>query len=72
MGWREEGGVMGWPKLTREQFIALYCARSGVAWDELAELNEAVPCDCGEESCQGWAMESRFRPDLTRPPTPLR
>ena len=42
--------------MTREEFIAGYCARSGIAWEVLAERRIAVPCECGAEQCLGWCM----------------
>jgi hypothetical protein len=43
----------------REQFIAGYCERSGVTWEELSKTQIAERCDCGEEGCAGWAMVSK-------------
>ena len=42
--------------MTREEFIAAYCERSGVSWDFLASWRKAVPCDCGSDLCEGWAL----------------
>lgn len=42
--------------MTKEEFIAAYCARSGVAWAELSPYRVALPCACGELMCEGWAM----------------
>ena len=39
--------------MTREEFIEGYCKRSHVGWDWLGQFREAIPCDCGEESCGG-------------------
>lgn len=47
---------MGVRVVTREEFIEAYCARSGVSWDWLSEVRKAVLCECGDESCEGWAM----------------
>jgi hypothetical protein len=44
--------------MTRDEFIAGYCERSGVTWDELSEYLVALQCACGDESCEGWAMVS--------------
>lgn len=48
--------------MTKDEFIAAYCARSGVHWDDIKEHREAVPCDCGEDICQGWQMVPRDAP----------
>ena len=43
--------------MTRDEFIDGYCARSNITRAQMKEFGfMAVPCDCGEESCQGWAM----------------
>jgi hypothetical protein len=47
---------MGKPIITKAEFIAAYCAASGVSWDDLKEKRVALPCNCDDESCSGWAM----------------
>ena len=43
--------------MTKEQFEAGYAKRSGTTMDYLTSLGlGAVPCDCGEEICEGWGM----------------
>jgi hypothetical protein len=42
--------------MTRDQFIAAYCERSGVMWNHLSQFMVALPCACGELGCNGWAM----------------
>lgn len=42
--------------MTREEFIAGYCARSGVTWEWLSQYRKVLPCECGEDICDGWAM----------------
>ena len=45
---------------TREQFFAGYASRSGVTVEWLKEQGfHAEPCDCGDETCQGWQMVSK-------------
>lgn len=45
------------PKITREEFVAGYTKRSGMALEQLAERGRVpMPCDCGEDCCQGWQM----------------
>jgi hypothetical protein len=43
-------------RITEEQFIEGYCARSGMSWEELKEGLVVLPCNCGDASCDGWAM----------------
>jgi len=46
--------------MTREEFEAGYAARSGITVEELRGAGrQAVPCDCGSDMCEGWAIESR-------------
>jgi hypothetical protein len=42
--------------MTRDEFIAGYCERSGVTWEWLSQRRTAIPCDCGEPECEGWQM----------------
>lgn len=50
--------------MSREEFIAGYCDRSGIAPERrtatgfrIGERERvAVPCACEEEGCEGWAM----------------
>ena len=44
--------------MTKEEFIAGYCERSQITWEELQPFQVALPCSCGDESCCGWAMVS--------------
>lgn len=48
----------GYKKVTRDDFIIGYCERSGISWDRLRKSQVVLPCSCGEEDCQGWAMIS--------------
>jgi hypothetical protein len=46
--------------ISREEFEKQYAARSGITVEELRELGLVVlPCDCGAENCQGWAVVHR-------------
>lgn len=46
--------------MTQSEFIKQYCENSKITEQKLMELRQfAVPCDCGEENCTGWAMISR-------------
>ena len=42
--------------ISREEFEQAYARRSGVALEWLLQHRHAVPCDCGDELCEGWAM----------------
>lgn len=42
--------------MTRQEFIDRYCARSGVQWDWLSRHRVALPCACGDDTCEGWVM----------------
>lgn len=43
--------------MTKEEFIAGYCQRSKIIEEQLNDLNlVALPCACGAEGCEGWAM----------------
>lgn len=51
--------------MTRDEFIDGYVERSGIvhlrtptgfALDDGAHRQVALPCRCGEEECDGWAM----------------
>jgi hypothetical protein len=65
-----EHGVRGEPmpewKRERLAFIKAYCDRSGIPEADRSETGfvlggrrqYALPCDCGEPECQGWAMVS--------------
>lgn len=53
--------------MTREEFVVAYMARSGFeGWrleGDLVHITEdwkkyALPCRCGEDDCEGWAMVS--------------
>ncbi len=47
-------------KLLQSEFIESYCYKSDITENKLNKLGLcAVPCNCGEESCRGWAMVTR-------------
>jgi hypothetical protein len=60
---------------TRDEFIDYYIANSGlpsacrtedgVDFGDGSRLH-AGPCECGEETCTGWAMRPEIGPDLLR------
>ncbi|PHA03006.1 hypothetical protein COE51_01295 [Bacillus pseudomycoides] len=43
--------------MTKEEFENGYCQRSGITVEEYNnEFNLiTLPCDCGEDGCEGWA-----------------
>ena len=45
--------------MSKEEFVARYAARSNVSEEWLLERCEAFPCDCGEDTCQGWQMVNK-------------
>jgi hypothetical protein len=49
--------------VTAEVFEREYAERSGVTVDWLRSMERiVVPCACGDELCQGWAMVNRNEP----------
>jgi hypothetical protein len=48
-----------WEGQVKREFIDGYCQKSGIPWLELSQWLNALPCNCGDESCEGWAMVSR-------------
>ncbi len=52
--------------MTREQFIARYCDESNIKAEDRTATGfrrgnyerVAIPCDCGEDGCEGWQMVS--------------
>ena len=42
--------------MTKEEFIDAYCKRSNVSWESLSQWRVPLPCACGEDECDGWAM----------------
>lgn len=46
--------------ITETQFEEQYARNSGTTIDKLHELGLfAVPCDCEQEGCEGWAMMTK-------------
>ena len=50
--------------MTLDEFISGYCSRSGITWEWLSQYKVALPCACGEENCEGWAMVSKDMVDI--------
>jgi hypothetical protein len=53
------------PRMTRAEYIAAWATRSGLSfeWADLGfvdcghgRVRVALPCACGDENCEGWAM----------------
>lgn len=53
--------------MTREEFIAGYCARSNITWEWLSQYRKVLSCDCGTDDCDGWAMVPKELPDRQSP-----
>lgn len=43
----------------QKAFEEAYAKRSGVTVEWLRQHRIALPCQCGEPDCEGWAMVSR-------------
>ena len=43
-------------KESRSDFIEGYAANSGMSIGSILDKAVALPCDCGQEGCEGWAM----------------
>jgi hypothetical protein len=41
--------------VTKEEFIAGYCTRSGITREQFDARQVALPCTCDYENCAGWA-----------------
>lgn len=51
--------------MTAEEFEAVYAEWSNMTVDQLHDLGlYPEPCDCGEDMCQGWAMDLAGRHSL--------
>lgn len=44
--------------MTKAQFIDRYVAASDISREEFDEWFVALPCACGDETCEGWAAVS--------------
>ncbi len=44
--------------ISKDEFIASYCTKSGFSLDIFAKYFVALPCRCGDDSCHGWAAVS--------------
>lgn len=45
--------------MTRDDFLKQYTARSGWSEDSLLKHFEPLECQCGDKTCEGWAMVSK-------------
>lgn len=41
--------------MTKEEFEKGYCNRSEITVEEYHKHFVTLPCNCGDESCNGWA-----------------
>lgn len=44
--------------MNKNDFINNYCNKSNISSDKLNETQVVLPCKCGDESCEGWAVVS--------------
>ena len=47
-------------QLSEDEFISRYCRNSGfsaITAKEFMDKHNAVPCNCGENGCNGWQMQ---------------
>lgn len=44
--------------MTKDEFIASYCERSGITRERFDRTDVALPCACQYEDCEGWAAVS--------------
>jgi len=49
--------------MTKEEFIEYYCRNSKITREYYDRYYVALPCNCGEYMCQGWAS-IRNNPDI--------
>ena len=68
---------MGNPTITRDEFIDNYMKRSDLFHDLSSatrtkdgftlgdHVRIAIPCDCGDEVCEGWQMSRPDGDDIT-------
>jgi hypothetical protein len=42
--------------MTKEEFILGYCNRSNITIEQFNDTFVALPCNCGDDSCRGWAV----------------
>ena len=45
--------------MDRETYISGYCERSKISRETYDAHRIALPCDCGDPECRGWASVSR-------------
>lgn len=60
--------------MLQTDFIRQYCKNSSITEKELNQLGLfAIPCDCDDKECQGWAMitreniEGHVKTDVNKP-----
>jgi len=52
--------------MTIQEFVEQYAANSNSSFRELDSMGlYPVPCQCGEESCEGWQMATDNTPDVS-------
>lgn len=51
------------PKITLKQFEKRYIKRSRMTREDYNEYRVTLPCNCGEDGCEGWASVGK-PPDI--------
>ena len=47
--------------MTREQFIDYWCTNAGITAEDLKRHGLiALPCNCGQNGCQGWQITTHL------------
>lgn len=52
--------------MTKNDFIHGYCKRSHITEEIFHKYQVALPCNCGDEGCEGWAairLDAQFIED---------
>lgn len=44
--------------MTKQEFEKQYAQNSGETVEGIREFYKAVPCNCGDDICEGWQMKT--------------
>lgn len=44
--------------MLRDEFEKAYCERSKITVEKYRQSHVALPCNCGDDGCEGWASVS--------------
>jgi len=51
--------------VTKQEFETFYAKNSNVSEEEIDEMGFfAVSCDCGDDTCRGWKMTTKWQQDM--------